>query len=61
MITKAKVKNNSLILNERIDIPDGEEVEVIISRIQVIDEMYGYFKISDPSVIEELSESDDFE
>ena len=61
MITKARVRDNSLILNERIDIPDGEEVEVIIRRIQVIDEMYGYFKISDSLVIEELAESDDLE
>lgn len=61
MITKAIVKNNSLILNGIVNIPDGEEVEVIVRRIKIIDEMYGAFKISDPLVIEELAELDDFE
>lgn len=61
MIIKAIVRNNSIIFNETINIPDGEEVEVIVRGAQVIDDMYGAFKISDLSIIEELAESDDFE
>ena len=61
MIIKATVKNNSIIFNERISIPDGEEVEVLIGGDRLINDMYGCFKILDLSVIEELAESEDFE
>ena len=57
MITKAVMKGNTLILNENINIPDGEEVEVIVKRLQVIDEMYGALKIGDTSIIDDLVES----
>jgi hypothetical protein len=57
MITKAVMKSNTLILHENINIPDGEEVEVIVKRLHIIDEMYGALKIADSSIIDELLES----
>jgi len=60
-MTKAIVKNNTLIIQDSLHIPDGEEVEVIVKRIRVIEDMYGAFRISDPQIIEDLAESENFE
>ncbi|OQA60116.1 MAG: hypothetical protein BWY45_00353 [Euryarchaeota archaeon ADurb.Bin294] len=60
-MTKAIVKNNTLIMQDSLHIPDGEEVEVIVRRFRVIDDMYGAFRISDPKIIEDLAESENFE
>ena len=48
-------------MQDSLHIPDDKEVEVIIRRFQVIEDMYGAFCISDPQIIEELAESENFE
>ncbi len=48
-------------MQDSLHIPDGEEVEVIVRRFRVIDDMYGAFRISDPKIIEDLAESENFE
>jgi len=48
-------------MQDSLHIPDGEEVEVIVRRVRVIDDMYGAFRISDPKIIEDLAESENFE
>jgi len=59
MKIKAIYRNAALKPIEKLDLKEGEEVEIIIRRISLATEFQGVLKLHDPGLIEEIAQSDE--
>jgi len=59
MKIKAIYKNDTLKPLEKLNLKEGEEVEISIKSVSLANEFQGVLKLHDPEMIEEIAESDE--
>ena len=59
MKIKAIYKNDTLKPNEKLNLKEGEEVEIIITKVSLATKFQGVLKLHDPCLIEEIAQSDE--
>ncbi|NLV26837.1 MAG: DUF104 domain-containing protein [Methanomicrobiales archaeon] len=60
-MVKAIFRDNMFIVQEKMDLFEGEVVEIEIRKESIVDKFCGSFHITDVHLIEEIAESDEFE
>ena len=60
-MVKAIFRDNMFIIQEKLDLFEGEVVEIEIRKESIVDKFCGSLHIIDVHLIEEISESDEFE
>lgn len=59
MKIKAIYRNDTLKPIGKLNLKEGEEVEIIITQVSLATEFQGVLKIHDPGLIEEIAQSDE--
>ena len=59
MKIKAIYRNSTLKPTEKLNLKEGEEVEISISSVSLAKKFQGALKIHDPDIIEEIAQSDE--
>ena len=60
-MVKAIFRDNMFIIQEKLDLFEGEVVEIEIRKESIVDKFCGSFNIADVHLIEEIAESNEFE